>query len=72
MEGSGSDCIWKEQVIVLPFHCMGFVETLKISAFVTSSVHMLEESLLPPGLREVVLLLNNALFLKGAVSLYLI
>lgn len=72
MEGTGSDYIWKEQVVVLLFHCVGFVETMKISAFVTSSVYAWEESLLPLGPGEVVLLLSNAFCLKGAVSCYLI
>lgn len=72
MEEAGSDYIWKERVIVLLFHCVGFVETMKISAFVTSSVYMWEESPLPPGPRQLVLLLNNALRLNGAVSCYLI
>lgn len=65
MKGAGSDYIWKEQVIVLLFHSMGFVETMKISSFVISSVHIWEEFLLPQGLRAVVLLLNNTLCLLG-------
>lgn len=32
MEAAGSDYIWKEQVVVLLFRCMSFVEIMKISS----------------------------------------
>lgn len=57
---------------MLLFYCVGFVETIKISAFVTSSVYAWEESPLVPRRGGAVLLLNKALFLKGALSCYLI
>lgn len=47
MKGAGSDYIWKEEIIVLLFHCVGFVETMKISSFVISSVYIWEEFPLP-------------------------
>lgn len=61
VEGAGSAQIWKEQVIVLLFHCVSFVETKKISTFVTPSMSKWEESPCPPSPKEVVLLLKNAI-----------
>lgn len=74
MEEASSDYTCKEQDIVwLFFRCMGFVETVKSSAFVICSVYVWEDSPLPAGSKEVVLLpiLLLPLFLKEMVSCYL-
>lgn len=56
-------------MIVLLFHCVSFVETKKISTFVTPSASMWEESPCPPSPKEVVLLLKNALSQESGLIL---